>query len=77
MLRRRVDQSTNVTSAVLEVPRMKRFGFGVMGVDAADRIVSFLKSPRIRRHSRQPDVALRPHEEVSADLFELVFSSSG
>jgi glucose-1-phosphate adenylyltransferase len=43
---------------VLEVPRMEATGFGVMHVDADDRIVDFSRSRPIRRHARQADMAL-------------------
>src|SRR5829696_1723621 len=46
MLRQHVDQGADVTVGCLEVPRMEATGFGVMGVDTADRIVSFLEKPK-------------------------------
>jgi glucose-1-phosphate adenylyltransferase len=45
MLQQHVDQGADVTVGVLEVPRMEATGFGVMQVDAEDRIVSFLEKP--------------------------------
>ncbi len=45
MLQQHVDQAADVTVGVLEVPRMEATGFGVMHVDANDRIVSFLEKP--------------------------------
>ena len=45
MLQQHVDQGADVTVGVLEVPRMEATGFGVMQVDADDRIVSFLEKP--------------------------------
>jgi glucose-1-phosphate adenylyltransferase len=45
MLQQHVDQGADVTVGVLEVPRMEATGFGVMHVDGADRILSFLEKP--------------------------------
>jgi glucose-1-phosphate adenylyltransferase len=45
MLRQHVDQGADVTVACLEVPRADASGFGVMAVDAENRIVSFLEKP--------------------------------
>ncbi|HYW51317.1 MAG TPA: glucose-1-phosphate adenylyltransferase, partial [Gemmatimonadaceae bacterium] len=45
MLQQHVDQNADVTIGCLEVPRMEATGFGVMHVDAEDRIVSFLEKP--------------------------------
>ncbi|MBL0404561.1 glucose-1-phosphate adenylyltransferase [Microvirga aerilata] len=45
MLREHVDSGADVTVGCLEVPRMEATGFGVMGVDETDRIVSFLEKP--------------------------------
>jgi glucose-1-phosphate adenylyltransferase len=45
MLRQHVDTGADVTVGCLEVPRMEATGFGVMGVDETDRIVSFLEKP--------------------------------
>lgn len=45
MLQQHVDQNADVTVGVLEVPRMEATGFGVMHVDAEDRIISFLEKP--------------------------------
>ncbi len=46
MLQQHVDQGADVTVGVLEVPRMEATGFGVMHVDAEDRIVHFLEKPK-------------------------------
>lgn len=46
MLREHVDSGADVTVGCLEVPRMEATGFGVMGVDEADRIISFLEKPK-------------------------------
>jgi glucose-1-phosphate adenylyltransferase len=45
MLRQHVDQGADVTVACLEVPRADASGFGVIAVDAANRITSFLEKP--------------------------------
>ncbi|HVY19687.1 MAG TPA: glucose-1-phosphate adenylyltransferase [Bauldia sp.] len=46
MLQQHVDSGADVTIGCLEVPRMEATGFGVMHVDANDRIVSFLEKPK-------------------------------
>jgi glucose-1-phosphate adenylyltransferase len=46
MLEQHVEQGADVTVGVLEVPRMEATGFGVMHVDAGDRIVHFLEKPK-------------------------------
>ncbi len=45
MLRQHVDQGADVTIGCLEVPRADATGFGVMHVDATDRIVDFVEKP--------------------------------
>jgi len=45
MLQQHVDQCADVTVACVEVPRLDATGFGVMAVDGADRITSFLEKP--------------------------------
>jgi glucose-1-phosphate adenylyltransferase len=45
MLRQHVEQKADVTVGCMEVPREDATGFGVMGIDATDRIVSFLEKP--------------------------------
>jgi glucose-1-phosphate adenylyltransferase len=45
MLQQHVEQGADVTVGCLEVPRQEASGFGVMHVDEADRIVSFLEKP--------------------------------
>jgi glucose-1-phosphate adenylyltransferase len=45
MLRQHVDQGADVTVGCIAVPRAEATGFGVMHVDAAGRIVSFLEKP--------------------------------
>src|SRR6201991_3257419 len=45
MLRQHCDQGADVTVACLEVPRESASGFGIMTVDATDRIIDFLEKP--------------------------------
>jgi glucose-1-phosphate adenylyltransferase len=45
MLQDHVDAGADVTVGCIEVPRMEATGFGVMHVDAQDRIISFLEKP--------------------------------
>ena len=45
MLVQHIDQRADVTVACIEVPRLDATGFGVMAVDADDRITSFLEKP--------------------------------
>jgi glucose-1-phosphate adenylyltransferase len=45
MLAQHVDADADVTVGCLEVPRMEATGFGVMHIDAKDRIVAFLEKP--------------------------------
>ncbi|PZO76033.1 MAG: glucose-1-phosphate adenylyltransferase [Mesorhizobium amorphae] len=45
MLRQHVDTGADVTVGCLEVPRLEASGFGVMHVDGADRIISFIEKP--------------------------------
>jgi glucose-1-phosphate adenylyltransferase len=45
MLEQHVDSAADVTVGCIEVPRMEATGFGVMHVDAKDRIVDFLEKP--------------------------------
>jgi glucose-1-phosphate adenylyltransferase len=46
MLQQHVDQCADVTVGCLEVSREEATGFGVMGVDAKDRIVSFIEKSK-------------------------------
>ncbi len=46
MLQQHVEQGADVTVGCLEVPLADARGFGVMHVDATDRIVSFLEKPK-------------------------------
>ena len=46
MLRDHVERGADVTVGVLEVPRLEATGFGVMQVDATDRIVEFHEKPK-------------------------------
>jgi glucose-1-phosphate adenylyltransferase len=45
MLQQHVEQNADVTVGCLEVPRMQATGFGVMHVDANDRILEFVEKP--------------------------------
>jgi len=45
MLRQHVDMNADVTVGCLEVPRMEATGFGVMHVDANDKIIAFVEKP--------------------------------
>src|SRR5271165_1446851 len=47
MLQQHVEQGADVTVACLEVPRKDAVGFGVMHIDASDRIISFLEKPKV------------------------------
>jgi glucose-1-phosphate adenylyltransferase len=59
MLQQHVDQDADVTVGCLEVPRLEATGFGVMQVDADDRIVSFFEKPADPPGiPRNPDMAL-------------------
>jgi glucose-1-phosphate adenylyltransferase len=46
MLEEHVDSGADVTVGCIEVPRMEATGFGVMHIDAAGRITSFLEKPK-------------------------------
>ncbi|KQM41355.1 glucose-1-phosphate adenylyltransferase [Sphingomonas sp. Leaf10] len=46
MLQQHVDTGADVTVACMEVPRMEAVGFGVMHVDAQDRIIDFVEKPK-------------------------------
>ncbi|HEX5326005.1 MAG TPA: glucose-1-phosphate adenylyltransferase [Acetobacteraceae bacterium] len=45
MLRLHIERQADVTIGCIEVPRAEATGFGVMHVDATDRIVDFLEKP--------------------------------
>ena len=45
MLQQHVEQGADVTIGCLEVPRAEAVGFGVMAVDATDRIIDFVEKP--------------------------------
>lgn len=45
MLQQHVNQGADVTVGCMEVPRAEASGFGVMAVDANDRIVEFIEKP--------------------------------
>ena len=46
MLAQHVDQNADVTIGCMEVPRSEAHAFGVMHVDATDRVLSFLEKPK-------------------------------
>ena len=46
MLQQHVESGADVTVGCITVPRMEARGFGVMHVDASDRIVQFLEKPK-------------------------------
>ncbi len=46
MLQQHVDTTADVTIGCMEVPREEATGFGVMHVDAKDRITSFVEKPK-------------------------------
>ena len=59
MLQQHVSSGADVTVACMEVPRMEASGFGVMHVDAEDRIVDFVEKPADPPSiPGNPDVAL-------------------
>ena len=45
MLQLHLERGADVTVGCIEVPRMEATGFGVMHVDAEDRLISFLEKP--------------------------------
>jgi glucose-1-phosphate adenylyltransferase len=45
MLAQHVESGADVTVGCIEVPRMEASGFGVMAVDADDRIIAFVEKP--------------------------------
>ena len=70
MLRQHVDSAADVTVGCIEVPRMEATGFGVMHVDAEDRIVSFLEKPK------DPPAMPDKPEMALASMGIYVFSTS-
>ncbi|MCX7676000.1 MAG: sugar phosphate nucleotidyltransferase, partial [Alteraurantiacibacter sp.] len=59
MLRQHVDSGADVTVGCLVVPRKEATGFGVMQVDASDRITAFVEKPADPPGiPSQPDMAL-------------------
>jgi glucose-1-phosphate adenylyltransferase len=46
MLQQHVEQCADVTVACIEVPRKEAVAFGVMHIDASDRILAFLEKPK-------------------------------
>jgi glucose-1-phosphate adenylyltransferase len=55
MLVQHVNDGADVTIACIEVPVADATGFGVLGVDATDRVVSFVEKP-----ARPPEIPDRP-----------------
>jgi len=45
MLTQHVEQNADVTVGCIEVPRMEATAFGVMHIDASDRIIAFVEKP--------------------------------
>ncbi|WP_294352721.1 glucose-1-phosphate adenylyltransferase [uncultured Sphingomonas sp.] len=59
MLQQHCNSGADVTVACMEVPRLEAVGFGVMHVDADDRIIDFVEKPADPPSiPGQPDVAL-------------------
>ncbi len=59
MLQQHVEQGAGVTIGCLEVPVEEAQGFGIMHVDASDRILSFVEKPKDPPHMPgKPDRAL-------------------
>jgi len=59
MIQHHVDSGADVTVGCLTVPRMEATAFGVMGVDATDRITDFLEKPADPPGTPDnPDIAL-------------------
>src|SRR6202008_1458822 len=61
MLRQHVEQKADVTVGCLEVPRMEATGFGVMAVDATDRIIDFVEKP-----AHPPAMPARPDTALAS-----------
>ncbi len=76
MLEQHVDQNADVTVGVLEVSRAEATGFGVMHVDADDRIVHFLEKPAdppaIPGHPDRALVSMGIYVFKTTYLFELL-----
>jgi glucose-1-phosphate adenylyltransferase len=71
MLQQHVDSGADVTIGCLEVPRMDATGFGVMAVDAADRITAFVEKPKDPpAMPDKPDMALA---SMGIYVFETAF----
>ncbi len=71
MLQQHVEQGADVTVGCLEVPRAEASGFGVMEVDADDRIVAFVEKPLDPpAMPGQPDKALA---SMGIYVFDILF----
>jgi len=60
MLQQHVDQGADVTVGCLEVSREEATGFGVMGIDESNRIISFLEKPKDPPSMRASRTAASP-----------------
>lgn len=69
MLRQHVESGAEVTVGCIEVPRAAATGFGVMQVDAADRILAFVEKP-----ADPPGLPDRP-DRVLASMGIYVFAT--
>ena len=70
MLQQHVEQGADVTIGCLEVPVEEASGFGIMHVDATDRILSFVEKPKI-----PPPMPGRP-DRALASMGVYVFDTS-
>jgi glucose-1-phosphate adenylyltransferase len=61
MLKQHVEQSADVTIGCLEVARNEASGFGIVGVDENDRILSFVEKPK-----DPPPKPGSPHESLAS-----------
>ncbi len=71
MLQHHVDSGADVTVGCLEVPRQEASGFGVMHVDAAGRIQTFLEKPK--NPPRMPDKPEFALASMGIYVFETAF----
>jgi glucose-1-phosphate adenylyltransferase len=71
MLQQHVQSGADVTIGCIEVPRMEATGFGVMHVDADDKLIAFLEKPaNPPGMPDQPDMALA---SMGIYVFETAF----
>ena len=71
MLQQHVESGADVTVGCIEVPRLEASGFGVMHVDAQDRIVSFLEKPK--DPPAMPDKPDKALASMGIYVFEMAF----